>query len=365
MVVKKTFIDKKTADKILSLRTQKVSLAKIMDEVSLSYYAIRNMLKKELGDDYGEYCVNVNRPIRTDEVEKILELARRRKTQQQICEELNRSSGVVKRILTLYLGNEYDKLFPAKSFRLTREHLRMINELDAEGKSVSQICKALCVPVTPVSIHLRESFLDIFERIMSGLNIPHFKHFKPEAVLFYQQVFNEIRKGSRYRNPSRLAPTVIYFFLKMKCVQFRTSDFLASASLSREEFRKHLKNVIPFCPKYADRDRENIIRVKIFQVIVHFKFNSTFYQDSEALLNKFLPFIKNTIEEVSAAVICILTMIKLDINTLPFTDICRYLGIEMSAASYQVKHKILKKLNINGFKGLRRSSGLIKSILNP
>ena len=61
--------------------------------------------------------------------------------------------------------------------------------------------------------------------------------------------------------------------------------------------------------------------------------------------------------------ICVLTMIKLEINSPTFHEVCKKLGTGMSPVQYQVKNKIFSGLNIKRFQGLRTSESLIKQVI--
>ncbi len=54
----------------------------------------------------------------------------------------------------------------------------------------------------------------------------------------------------------------------------------------------------------------------------------------------------HTKPEITAEVVCILSLLKLRIKSVTMSKICRNLGFQMSAALYQVKINILKRIGI-------------------
>ena len=87
--------------------------------------------------------------------------------------------------------------------------------------------------------------------------------------------------------------------------------------------------------------------------MTHFQFDPEFLQVSNSLLKKFWSYISNTTDNILAGVISVLTMVKLDTQSIHYYDVCKYLSIGMSTVFYQVKDKILKPLHIKGFNGFK------------
>ena len=66
---------------------------------------------------------------------------------------------------------------------------------------------------------------------------------------------------------------------------------------------------------------------------------------------------------IIASVVCILTMIKLNITHIKYADVCRKTGISISSVFYQVKYNIFERLNIGGFQGFKTSRNLVEDLL--
>ncbi len=60
---------------------------------------------------------------------------------------------------------------------------------------------------------------------------------------------------------------------------------------------------------------------------------------------------------------CILSLLKLKIHSVKLITICKTLGFQMSAALYQVKNNLLKRVGIKGFHGFKKTYQLVESIL--
>ncbi len=84
---------------------------------------------------------------------------------------------------------------------------------------------------------------------------------------------------------------------------------------------------------------------------------------SRGFFNRFGHLLNNTKPEITAGVVCILSLLKLKIHSVSLLTICETLGFRMSAAFYQVKNNILKKVRIEGFHGFRKTPQLVESIL--
>ena len=85
--------------------------------------------------------------------------------------------------------------------------------------------------------------------------------------------------------------------------------------------------------------------------------------NSEAIVEKFWALLSNTTESVAAGTVCILTMIVMDIENYPISDICTSLGFTQSAVNYQIKNKIFERLDIPGFQTITSSRELIKKFI--
>ncbi|MCK4281930.1 MAG: hypothetical protein KAX10_07435, partial [Candidatus Lokiarchaeota archaeon] len=135
-------------------------------------------------------------------------------------------------------------------------------------------------------------------------------------------------------------------------------------NINKKKFTEILKQAVIFYPTYFKRDRKTVIIKKINETREIFGFDRDFTNKYQEIFKKFWPIIKNTKDDVIAGVIFILTMIALGINSIPFVHVCNKIGIKMSTVNYQVKNKIFKSLHLPGFISLRKSSNVIKDLID-
>ncbi len=214
--------------------------------------------------------------------------------------------------------------------------------------------------------YIEKQFNQIFDDIILRLGSEDkYLPLKEKCVQTFMNIWRQIKKGTKYRTPEKLGPVVIYMFLKLKKRGFNQSlsNFLKINDLNRKEFLDSIKHAVACYPSYYKRDRRENIYIIIKEVKEFFKFDSNYIKNSQDILKKIWPFIKNTKEEVIAGVVCILTMMIMDIDDLPYVKVCRKIGIEMSSVQYQVKNKIFRTLHIPGFISLKRSCNIIKKVI--
>ncbi len=254
---------------------------------------------------------------------------------------------------------------------MTSSLLPMIYKFIYEDKSYKEIAILTNLSIADIKQTVKNSVNYIFDDIISKLklfmvelDLSDFQELWSGFHSFYQKVLNNIQKGTQYRNPIKLTPIALYLFMKTNGFDIASKDYYEAAGLSREQFRKGLMCVRNYCPEYINRDKRGIVLRKIINVRTHFSFNSQFTEISECLLEKLWVFIKDTKEEIIAGVICILTMIKLPVHNVKYDIICKKLGVKFGTITNQVKYNLCKSFKIEGFKGFRRTSYLLKPVLD-
>lgn len=205
-------------------------------------------------------------------------------------------------------------------------------------------------------------FNEIFHNITSNLEIITSKELRAYSYKLCRRIFDALDPGTKYRNVKKLAPITIYFALNIKCIEVNSAQYIEAANLTREDFRVGVRSLMNYCPEFLSRDRELLTLNFVNQVASHFNLDSEFTETAHLLLKKLWPLIRSTKEAIIAAVISTLALIKLNIPIPNVATICKNLGIQPSTVLYQVKHKILEKMNITGFQGLRNSKQLLEPI---
>ena len=184
-----------------------------------------------------------------------------------------------------------------------------------------------------------------------------------ECKLLYLDIYKKIKKGDQYRTHLKLLPIVIFFYLRINDVNFTFDNFINAGSLSRKELRDGIKKLAPLFPKGAYKNRKEIVLAKINQIIKHFEFSPPFLQTSQILLDKYGHLINNTKEKITACTICLLVIFKLKIPNVGYSHVCSELGVKMSSVLYQIEHKILERMNIEGFRGFKKTPEILETFL--
>ena len=180
------------------------------------------------------------------------------------------------------------------------------------------------------------SFIPVLNLIVKKLDIILAKRDYSEFSILYQTIWDQVR--SYYKKAKKLVPAVLYMFFKIKCIHLNPNKIIEVSNLTKKQFKIFFMEAVRFCPEYFSRDRIKMIQKLLLSVIVHFHFDREFIQVSDSLLRKLWNRLTNTTDSIIAGVVCILTMIKLDVNSVSYNTVCKKLGIRMSSVFYQVKH---------------------------
>ncbi len=200
-------------------------------------------------------------------------------------------------------------------------------------------------------------------RILTILHLP--ESLKKGGLIIINKVWNKLEKGSKGRNPEKLTPVILFMLLKVKAININLVEFFDAIRCDIGDFKDILMSASLHYSAYIRRDRKQLIKKKISEITEYFNLDKSFFNSANRILSKFYPLIKNTKDDVIVGVVSALSIIGLDINTVSVSKLCEKIGIKMSTINYQVKYKIINKLNISGFKSLIRSSLLLKTcVLN-
>lgn len=210
---------------------------------------------------------------------------------------------------------------------------------------------------------LFDDFENIYDKIILTLNLTVDKELKYECFNFFLAIWNQQKKGTKYRAPKKLSPIIVFMFFKKRGLNLNIKDITKNIDLSNKEIKQGLKEIIKIYPEYLKKNRRVLVQNKLEQVQNKFKFPKEFTNNSKAILEKFWPYMSNTTEGVAAGTVCVLTMIAMDIKEYNFSQICSNIGITQSAVIYQIKNKIFERLHISGFQSIIKSRLLIKDLI--
>jgi hypothetical protein len=147
-------------------------------------------------------------------------------------------------------------------------------------------------------------------------------------------------------------------------MKINLKKFIEALNIPRKQFLTGLKYIERNFPEHFIRDNKTIVLRRLNDLEQYFNFDITFHEEALLLFKRFWPFIKNTKEEIIASVICILTMVKLNITTHKYKEISDRAGVLMSSVLYQIKHNLMEKLGIRTFQGLKKSRHIVDEVLN-
>ena len=225
-----------------------------------------------------------------------------------------------------------------KLYRLNKQNLIDENKRDAEIKAEKEISTILEL------LRFSNSFAEgIFSK--------------------FKEIWPQLYPGSRYRNPEKLVPIIMYYYLKLQNIVIDKDELVDVSEISRDEFGSFQLQILHYFPEYKLRKRRNYISQRLLEIKEHFNLDMEFYRLSKCILNKLWRYINNTKDDVVAglcASILVLCAFKDKIST---HKVCKFLNIEMSTIQCQVKDKIFKRFKISGFTTLVKSSGLLRVFL--
>ena len=205
------------------------------------------------------------------------------------------------------------------------------------------------------------SFIPVLDLIIKKLDIIVAKREYSELCMFYQTICDDVR--SYFRRAKQMVPAILYIFFKIKCININLNKLITVSNITKRQFKNYFSEAVKYCPQYFTRNRIKMIQKLILSVIVYFQFDREFIHESDSLLRKFWNRLINTTDNNIAGVICVLTMVKLEVNSVTYSMVCKKLGILMSSVFYQVKHRILNSETSEKFTGFKRSRNLLKPLL--
>lgn len=199
-------------------------------------------------------------------------------------------------------------------------------------------------------------------RILDYLNLPE----SPKRAIFdkFKNFYSALKPGTKYRNPEKLVPLTIYFYLKFQNISIKEAELLEISNISKREFNAFKLQIRNFFPQYKERNRKEYIAQRILEITEHFQLGMEFFYQSKILMNKLWEGIKGTKDDVIAGLTCSLIALCHYKEKIAVNAICRKLGIKMSTIQTQVRKRIFERFRVSGFVSLVKSSDLLKQIMN-
>jgi hypothetical protein len=233
-----------------------------------------------------------------------------------------------------------------RSINRNSVHMEKLSMLDSIRDGETNVCIAAKVEI---------------RRIITGLGL------STKNVDIILQKFKEVRKklgkGTKYRNPEKLAPCVIYFYYKQNNFPIREHDLLKLSYITKKDFNAFKLQMLEMWPQYQERNRQEYILQRILEVTEHFKLGMSFYYQSKKILYRFYENIKNTKDDVIVGLTVSIALLCSQNEDVKINAICNRLGIKMSTIQSQINRRIFERFKVSGFKSLVRSADLLKNVM--
>jgi len=174
----------------------------------------------------------------------------------------------------------------------------------------------------------------------------------------------KIKKGTKFCNPEKLIPCIIFVFYKSHESRIISSiELINYSKISRKEFNKFMIQYRYLWAGY-NMDNQSIVLQLILKVTEEYKLGMDFYYQSEKILLGLWKYISDTTEQIMAGFACSLTILCVNGYKVRVSNICEKLNISMSNISKKFKDKIAKPCKLENYKSLVKSAELIKRFLS-
>ena len=200
-------------------------------------------------------------------------------------------------------------------------------------------------------------------RIFSKLNLSDYDSIKHMVLEKFKEIRGKLRKGVKYRNTEKLVSIISYFCLKLRNVSVNATELIDITKITKKEFNDFCYQVRIFLPNYVERNRQEYILNRVFEITQYFNLGMEFFHLARKILKKLWHGIKNTTDNALAGLVCSISLLCSHNEGIMVSAICERLDIRMSTVQAQVKKKIIQKLRIKGFISLVKSSDLLMKIM--
>jgi hypothetical protein len=201
----------------------------------------------------------------------------------------------------------------------------------------------------------------IIRRLVEKLDLP--RSLRKPLFTKYKQARSEFEPGTKFRNPEKLIPGILYYHCKFNCFPIDERILLENSEIGKKDFYELKLNVIGIMPKYYTRDRQAFIKTRLMQLKEEYQLDMAFYHDASRILAKLWEGIKCTKDDVIAGLVASIVILchkKYDVNV---NSICNHLNIQMSTIHSQVRRRFFEPFGGLEFRGLVSSADILKTIM--
>ena len=167
----------------------------------------------------------------------------------------------------------------------------------------------------------------------------------------FKEIRPYIRPKSKFRNPEKAIPCIIYFYYKEANIVIDVETLLEVAEISKIELNEFRKQMELFWPAYKTRDHKKYILTRIGGVIGY----EYLYNQSKKILDKYWDLIKDSKDDVIAGLVTGIAITLSKCEKLTPHSICKSLNINMSSLQKSVQTKLFDRHGIrNKIKGFKK-----------
>jgi len=179
----------------------------------------------------------------------------------------------------------------------------------------------------------------------------------------FKDFYPKIQKGTKFRNPEKLIPCIIFVYYKYyESRPISSVELINYSKISRKELNDFLYHKNHLWAGY-NMDKVSLVLKLILKVTEEYKLGMDFYYQSEKILLGLWEYISDTTEQILAGFACSLTVLCVSGYKVRASNICEKLNISMSNISKKFKDKIVKVYKLENYKTLAKSAELIKRFL--
>ena len=227
------------------------------------------------------------------------------------------------------LGTERERRMSAN-----KEKIRYLNKLDSIKHYSEEIMQAAFIQT--------KTILEKLGRCYRGI---------PIILQKYKDIRPHFRPGSKFQNPERAIPCIIYFYYKEANIVIDTEILFENSEISKKEFNDFRNHMELFWQAYQSRDRKKYILNRIGGVTGY----ETLYDQSKWILGKFWNLIKDSKDDVIAGLVIGIVIVLSKCENITLSSICKSLHISQSSLQKSIQTKLFNRLGIrDSVKGFKR-----------
>ena len=241
------------------------------------------MTQEEIESHVIEEIVRLRKKISQKTINKIVKLRKEFNTLNQISLQTQIDVTMIREILKKELGEDYTKYCLYNN--ISNELAKIIIGLKNEGKSIKEIAYETKISYKYIENLFDDPFTLVLNNIIKKLEVKVKKKHYSEISALYQNIWDQVRLS--HKQAEKLVPVVLYMFYKIKCIKISSNKIIEASNLPEKKFKNYLLETIRYCPEYLSRNRIKMVQKLVLFVINHFHFDHDFVQVSNSLLRKF------------------------------------------------------------------------------